>query len=101
MTSKTLILSVITAIVLYAGWAAATAVNRPHPLRSQHSEAVATPPLEMVAVTEEGKLYHRPDCRYIHGPLRMESGEQAVADGYTPCTRCMKDARDRSRGRDR
>ena len=89
MTKNTLILSAITAVVLSAGWVAATAVARPHPLRSQHSEAAATPPREMVAVTEEGKLYHRPDCRYIHGPLRMESGEQAVADGYTPCTRCM------------
>ena len=90
MTKRTLLLSALTAIVLTAGWLAATAATHPHPLRSQHSEAVATTPSEMVAVTEEGKLYHRPDCRYIHGPLRMESGEQAVAEGYTPCTRCMK-----------
>ena len=95
MTKNTLLLSAIMAVVLTAGWLAATAVTRSHPLRSQHSEAGATPPQEMVAVTAEGKLYHRPDCRYIHGPLRMESGEQAVADGYTPCTRCMKDTRDR------
>ena len=95
MTKNTLLLSTITAVVLTAGWLAATAATRPNPLRSQHSEAAATPPHEMVAVTAEGKLYHRPDCRYIHGPSRMESGEQAVADGYTPCTRCMKDARDR------
>ncbi len=95
MTKNTLLLSAITAVTLTAGWLAATAVTRPHPLRSQHSETAATAPREMVAVTEEGKLYHRPDCRYIHGPLRMEAGEQAVADGYTPCTRCMKDARDR------
>jgi hypothetical protein len=94
MTKHTLLLSAITAVVLTAGWLAA-AVTRPHPLRSQHSEAAATAPREMVAVTDEGKLYHRPDCRYIHGPVRMESGEQAVADGYTPCTRCIKDARDR------
>ena len=95
MTKNTLLLSAITAVVLTTGWFAAMAATRPHPLRSQHSEAAATAPREMVAVTEEGKLYHRPDCRYIHGPSRMESGEQAVADGYTPCTRCIKDARDR------
>jgi hypothetical protein len=95
MTKHTLLLSAITAVVLTAGWLAAAAVTRPHPLRSQHSEAAATAPRERVAVTDEGKLYHRPDCRYIHGPVRMESGEQAVADGYTPCTRCIKDARDR------
>jgi hypothetical protein len=95
VTRNTLLLTAITAVVLTGGWLAATAVTRPHQLRSQHSESAATPPPTMVAVTDEGKLYHRPDCRYIHGPLRMESGEQAVAEGYTPCTRCMKDARDR------
>jgi len=25
----------------------------------------------------------------------MEPGAQAVADGYAPCTRCMKETRDR------
>jgi hypothetical protein len=95
VTKRTLLLSAITAVVLTTGWLAATAATRPYPLRSQHSEPAGTAPREMVAVTDEGKLYHRPDCRYIHGPSRMESGEQAVADGYTPCTRCIKDARDR------
>ena len=95
MTKNTLLLSAFTVVVLIAAWLAATAVTRPQPLRSQHSEAAATAPREMVAVTDEGKLYHRPNCGYIHGPVRMESGEQAVADGYTPCMRCLKDARDR------
>jgi hypothetical protein len=49
----------------------------------------------MVAVTSEGKLYHQPDCGYIRGQATMEPGEQAVAEGYAPCTRCIKEARDR------
>jgi hypothetical protein len=49
---------------------------------------VASPPL--VAVTAEGKLYHDPHCAFIHGPARYESVAEAIADGYTPCTRCLK-----------
>jgi hypothetical protein len=45
----------------------------------------------MVAVTKDGKLYHKPDCTYIHGTAQLESGAQAQADGYTPCTRCLKE----------
>jgi hypothetical protein len=95
MTAKTLVLSAITTIVLTIGWVTATAVGRSHQLRSRHSEAADTPPAGMVAVTSGGKLYHRPDCGYIHGQATMEPGEQAVAEGYAPCTRCMKDARAR------
>jgi hypothetical protein len=97
MTKNTLLLSAITIVVLTLGWATATAVQPSHPLRSRHSEGAPSPPLGMVAVTPEGKLYHRPECGYIHGPVKMEPGEQAVADGYTPCTRCMKEPRPLSR----
>jgi methylphosphotriester-DNA--protein-cysteine methyltransferase len=45
----------------------------------------------MVAVTRTGKLYHKPECTYIHGPAELESGIQAQAEGYTPCTRCLKE----------
>ncbi len=34
-------------------------------------------------------------CGYIHRRATMEPGEQAVAEGYAPCTRCMKEPRDR------
>jgi hypothetical protein len=93
VTKNTLLLSAITIIALTLGWATATAVGQSHPLRSRHGEGTTSPPTGMVAVTPEGKLYHRPDCGYIHGPVHMEPGAQAVADGYAPCTRCMKEAR--------
>ena len=91
MTRKVLIMSTITLILAGAGWFSASLAARPEPLRSRHSEPAITPPPSQVAVTAQGKLYHRPDCAYIHGPVRIESGQQALAEGYTPCTRCMKE----------
>jgi hypothetical protein len=83
----------VTAVAgaLFVGcWLAAAAVTRPDVMRSRHSDPVmvASPPL--VAVTAEGKLYHDPHCAFIHGPARYESVAEAIADGYTPCTRCLK-----------
>ena len=65
MTKNTLLLSAITIVALTLGWATATAVGQSHPLRSRHGEGATSPPTGMVAVTPEGKLYHRPDCGYI------------------------------------
>ncbi len=76
--------------LLVGGWVVAVASGRPETLRSRHSDPAATAPASTVAVTPNGKLYHRPACTFIHGPALLESGPQAVADGYTPCTRCMK-----------
>jgi hypothetical protein len=81
--------SAIVVTALGVGWLAAAAAGYPPTLRSAHSQPAKTTPPAMVAVTGEGKLYHKPDCAYIHGPLKMQSGAQAIADGYTPCTHCM------------
>ena len=58
-------------------------------LRSQHSRPAIHLPEQMVVVTEQGKIFHRPGCKYIHGTPKTESAAQAAADGYTPCTRCL------------
>jgi hypothetical protein len=86
-------MSTIALVLLIAGWVAAAGGPRPEPLRSRHSEPATAQPPSLVAVTSEGKLYHRPDCAYIHGPVQMESAEQATAEGYTPCTRCLSERR--------
>lgn len=91
MTRKVLISSTIALVLAVGGWLSASLAGRPEALRSRHSEPATMPPPSEVAVTAEGKLYHRPECSYIHGPVRMESGQQAIAEGYTPCPRCMKD----------
>jgi hypothetical protein len=90
MTRRVLTLTAVVGALLIGGWLAAAAVTRPDVIRSRHGDPamVASPPL--VAVTVEGKLYHDPRCAFIHGPARRESVAQAIADGYTPCTRCLK-----------
>jgi hypothetical protein len=79
-----------TVVVLMAGGWFVASTGRPAALRSQHSEPVTAVPPPLVAITAEGKLYHRPECAYIHGPVRMEPGDQAIAEGYTAWTRCIR-----------
>src|SRR5260370_35785889 len=77
------------ALMLIAGaWLVVSSSGRAARLRSQHSQPAAAVPPPLVAITAEGKLYHRPDCAYIHGPARMVPGEQSIAEGYAPTTCC-------------
>ncbi len=61
-------------------------------LRSQHSQPAVRLPAMQVAVTAEGKTFHRPDCPFIHGPKQMMDAATAVKEGYVPDVRCMHDA---------
>jgi hypothetical protein len=91
MTTKVWVLTAGAAVVLLVcGWLIVVASVSPEALRSRHSRPSTAAPPSVVVVTANGKLYHRRDCTFIHGPARVESGEEAVAEGYTPCTRCMK-----------
>lgn len=90
MTTRVFTLTGVAVVLLVGGWLAAASSGTPNLLRSRHSDPTIAVPPPLVAVTAEGTLYHNPTCGFIHGPFRMESGEQAVADGYTPCTRCWK-----------
>lgn len=90
MTRKVLTLTLVTLMLLVGGWIAAAAAGRSAMLRSRHSDPGIAAPPPVVVVTAAGKLYHRPECTFIHGPIRTESVEQAIGEGYTPCTRCMK-----------
>jgi len=47
---------------------------------------------EKVYVTANGKKYHKADCRSIKNRDTMALEEkEAIAQGYEPCGRCMKD----------
>ena len=63
----------------------------PH-LRSEHSEPASSLPPRPVAVTPQGKQFHDPACKYIHGKPQMVSSSQAAEEGYTPDPRCMSEA---------
>lgn len=58
-------------------------------LLSRHSEPAMHMPDRQVAITSQGKLFHDPSCRYLHGQAEMVSAREAVRRGYTPCPRCM------------
>jgi len=61
-------------------------------MRSEHAEPAAKMPSQPVAVTAEGKQFHDPSCKYIHGKPQMISAEQAAKAGYTPDPRCLRQA---------
>ena len=84
-------LAVITVVLAIVAWKSMSA-HRPPPLRSEHAEPAATMPSQPVAVTAEGKQFHDPSCKYIHGKPQMMSAEQAAKAGYTPDPRCLREA---------
>jgi hypothetical protein len=52
------------------------------------------PPSLMVAVSDEGRVFHVPGCKYLHkhegeNPKLM-TAEQALREGYAPCIRCLR-----------
>ena len=71
----------------------AAALDRfaPQP-RSEMSQPARRLPLRLVAIVEGGKMFHVPGCPFMHGKYHMVSPEEAIREGYTPCTRCMADA---------
>ena len=58
-------------------------------LLSEHSMPAIELPAREVAVTPQGKLFHDPSCRYIHGKAQIMSALDAAKRGYTPCPRCL------------
>ena len=78
-----------TTVLLLAGWTGAVTSSHSPKLRSEHSLPAVTAP-SVVVVTEQGKLFHRADCAFIHGPARSVPGRAAIAQGYTACPRCLK-----------
>ena len=82
------------AAVFAAGVFEAGRVSLEQPwLRSEHAQTgIGVPPGMMVAVSDEGKTFHVPGCRFIHDKaVRTVAASIAIQEGYTPCVRCMKE----------
>jgi Putative zinc-finger len=60
--------------------------------RSEMSQPARRLPQRLVAIVDSGKKFHVPGCPFMHGKYHMVTAEEAVREGYTPCTRCMSDA---------
>jgi len=61
-------------------------------LRAAMSHPAYSTPVDPGFVTAHGKLFHRAGCPFMHGPETLLSAADAVAAGYAPCVRCMKEA---------
>jgi Putative zinc-finger len=78
---------------LAASAACAAVLDRfvPRPL-SEMSQPARRLPQSLVAIVDGGKMFHVPGCPFMHGTYHMVTAEEAVREGYAPCTRCMRDA---------
>ncbi len=85
-------ITLLAVALFFATWAVLGHSRAAILLKSEHSQPATVMPAENVAVTSEGKLFHKPSCRYIHGEPQMVSAQEAAQRGYTPDPRCMKDA---------
>jgi hypothetical protein len=83
---------VVVIAVLCTVAAAAMAGGGAIHARSEHSRPAVRVVDKSVIVTDKGKLFHRKGCPYIHGDPRTVSASEAEAEGFSPCTRCFRDA---------
>ncbi|HKW25828.1 MAG TPA: hypothetical protein VJN48_08595 [Terriglobales bacterium] len=93
MTGRVWVAVAITAALIAA--AGGYGYSRPGAtatLLSRHSEPAIHMPNRQVAITAQGKLFHDPSCRYLHGKPEMVNAQEAVRRGYTPCPRCLRQA---------
>jgi hypothetical protein len=90
MTHKSIVITSLALVLVIVVWLAGAVMASESHERCRHSHPATGTPPDVVAVTAQGALFHRPGCTYVHGPVRLESGAAAAASGYTPCTRCLK-----------
>jgi hypothetical protein len=90
MSSRFWLLAALLLVLVGALWHAAEVSARPPVLRSEHSQPAKTMSAQPVAIIPDGKQFHDPKCRYIHGKPVMVDAQTATAEGYTPDPRCMK-----------
>ena len=95
MSSRFWILSALLLVLIAVLWHASEISARLPALRSEHSQPATNIPARQVAVVANGKQFHDPGCRYIHGKPVMVDAQTATAQGYTPDPRCMKQAMQR------
>jgi hypothetical protein len=90
MTHKSIVITSLTLVLVTVVWLAGAVTAYESHVRCRHSRPATGTPPDVVAVTAQGAVFHRPGCTYVHGPVRLETGVAATASGYTPCTRCLK-----------
>jgi hypothetical protein len=62
-------------------------------IKSQHALPANNIPPDLVVVVSSGsKIFHVPGCRFIHDKAseRTLTAQKAIEEGYSPCTRCLR-----------
>jgi Putative zinc-finger len=85
----------LAALALFAGGLRlANSLTASPPLKSQHAQTgQGVPPDMLVVVTANARLFHAPDCGFIHNKNteRTLTAAEAMRQGYVPCLRCMRE----------
>lgn len=79
----------VTALTVVALGAMFTAGVPAARLLDRHSQPARRTQVDEVVVTPEGKLFHRPGCRFIHGSPHLRPAAATRAAGLSPCPRCL------------
>ena len=74
------------------GLASSASSRKPEPRSAHARNGTGVPPDLLVVVSDKGKIFHAPDCTFIHDRtnLRTIAARDAQQQGYSPCVRCMK-----------
>jgi hypothetical protein len=84
----------VAALALIAGSLLLTnSLTHGHFVRSHHAEPSNNVPPDLVVVVSDGsKLFHVPGCAFIHDKAseKTMTAKEAMAEGYVPCTRCLR-----------
>ena len=83
----------LAALVLVSFEAGRSAAWRWPSLRSKLAQpAHSIPPDLAVVVSDDGRVFNIPGCRYIHDKTHVRSmvAGEALKGGYSPCIRCMR-----------
>jgi hypothetical protein len=85
----------VAALALFAGGLRlANSMTASPPLKSEHAQTGQDiPPDMLVVVTAHARLFHAPDCGFIHNKSteRTLTAAEAMRQGYVPCLRCMRE----------
>jgi len=68
--------------------------KQPDPRSHLALPGTGIPPTLLVAVSDDGKVFHVPGCKFLHkhddeSPVLMTAAE-ALKKGYAPCVRCLR-----------
>jgi hypothetical protein len=95
--ARTFWMLAVAAVALIVGGVSLgnTSFFRPPDLRSQLSQSPhGIPASLLVTACSEGRVFHVPGCKYIHHkdgePLQTMTAQQAMKEGFAPCSRCLR-----------